>query len=73
MPVSEVSFDTRAVSWRKLLQNCMNVHDDCRNDGLFTPTRLLEITGLHDGKYNVRLVYYQDYSVIRPYTALSYR
>ena len=50
----------------------MDVHDDCRNDGLFTPTRLLEIIGLHDGEYNVRLVCHQDYSVTRPYTTLSY-
>ena len=72
IPASEVSFDARAASWRKLLQNCMNLHDDCRNDGLFTPTRLLEITGLHDGEYNVRIVCHQDHSVNRPYTTLSY-
>lgn len=72
IPAPEVSFDARAASWRKVLQNCMDLHDDCRNDGLFTPTRLLEITGLRDGEYNVRLVCHQDHSVTRPYTTLSY-
>ena len=72
IPASEVSFDTRAASWRKLLQNCMNEDDDCRSNELFKPSRLLEITDLHDGAYNVRLVCCQDCSVIRPYTALRY-
>ena len=72
IPASEVSFVTRAASWRKLLQNCMNEHDDFRSNELFKPSRLLEITDPHDGEYNVRLVCCQDCSVIRPYTALSY-
>ena len=70
---SEVSYDTRVASWRKLLQNCMNAHDDCRDKiESFTPTRLLEITHLHDREYNVRLVCCQDCSVIGSYTTLSY-
>ena len=73
IPASKVSYDTRVASWRKLLQNCMKAHDDCRNNESFTPTRLLEITNLHDAEYNVRLLCCQNFSVIGSYTTLSYR
>ncbi len=36
------------------------------------PSRLLEITSFHAGKYHIRLIHCQDRTVIRPYTTLSY-
>ncbi|PMD19873.1 HET-domain-containing protein [Hyaloscypha hepaticicola] len=72
MLTSEVSFDTRAASWRKLLRNCIEMHDDCQNNELFVPSRLLEITSFDAGEYHIRLICCQDRSVVRPYTTLSY-